>query len=275
MKKITALSFGAGVQSTAILLLIKHHPEVLKHFMGDIPTVAYFADTGSEMQSTYTHLEKCLEWTPIPIEIVSNGRALDSLENLHGISDITYIPWFTKNPDGTKGMLMRKCTSEFKVKPIRQALRKALGYEPKKHIPLDSVNLWLGISIEEASRQAINQDRWINNHYPLVELRWDRTKAAEFSKNLLGYYPSKSRCYHCPFIGDWNDIKTNHPEDFAKGIILDDLSRKLCKNDKNSGLRGEIFLHRSLKPLDEAVNDQISFWHDDDFSLECKGFCGT
>jgi hypothetical protein len=270
---MVVFSFGAGVQSTAILLLLKHHPEVLIHFMGKLPEVAYFADTGTENQSTYDHLEKCKLWSPIPIEIVSKPVALDSLEPTSDRQiPRSLIPYFTLNPDGTKGMLTRKCTSEFKIVPIQKALRDRLGAKPYQRIPIDTVKTWLGISIEEAQRAKLSQVRWIKNLYPLIEIEWSRTKCANYAFEHLGYYPPKSRCYHCPFTSDWADIKREHPEEFARAVFFDNESREITK--RNGVLRGETFIHPSCKPLEIAVSDQLGMW-EGDFALECSGHCGV
>lgn len=71
-----AFSFGAGVQSTALMLLIKHDPKVLLDAVGHLPDKAYFADTGAEPDNVYQHLSKLQGNFPIPLEIVSNGTLL-------------------------------------------------------------------------------------------------------------------------------------------------------------------------------------------------------
>lgn len=58
-------SFGAGVQSTAILLLIKHEPERLIKKIGHLPEHIIFADTGAESQASLDNLEKCRKLSPI------------------------------------------------------------------------------------------------------------------------------------------------------------------------------------------------------------------
>ena len=46
-----AFSFGGGVQSSAIYLMLIHEPWKLLEIMGELPDRVYFADTGAETQS--------------------------------------------------------------------------------------------------------------------------------------------------------------------------------------------------------------------------------
>jgi 3'-phosphoadenosine 5'-phosphosulfate sulfotransferase (PAPS reductase)/FAD synthetase len=58
-------SFGAGVQSTAILLLIKYEPERVISAMGKLPDWIIFADTGAENQEALDNLKRCKTLLPI------------------------------------------------------------------------------------------------------------------------------------------------------------------------------------------------------------------
>lgn len=52
-----AFSFGGGVQSSAIYLMLIYEPKRLFRAMGELPDKVYFADTGAETQTTYDCLE--------------------------------------------------------------------------------------------------------------------------------------------------------------------------------------------------------------------------
>lgn len=84
-----ALSFGAGVQSSALLLLIKHDPQLLIDAVGHLPNKAYFADTGAEPQAIYKHLELMHACSSIPIKVVNNGSLL-SADTQNGIQPRTF-----------------------------------------------------------------------------------------------------------------------------------------------------------------------------------------
>lgn len=266
-----ALSFGAGVQSTALLLLIKHEPEKLINAVGHIPDKAYFADTGAEPEHVYEHLEAMKLISPLPMEVVSNGSILGT-EIQSGIYPRTFPPYFTRNSNGSIGMLMRKCTHEFKIRPLEKAMRRDVGLVPKQRGRSRSVALWLGISIDEATRMTDNKTKLFQNIYPLIELGWDRTTCFNYCLSH-GIKPPKSRCFFCPYVSDWVEIKRNQPKEFIKAVEFDREIRNVVKK----GIKGEVFIHKSCKPLDEAVTNQGHLWegYPDEFNNECAGHCGV
>src|SRR5690349_244824 len=103
---IVAASCGAGVQSTAILLLAVEG-QLRK------PDVAIFADTGWEPSAVYDQVDRLDELaTDAGIEFirVSAGNLRhDSISPEHRYAS---IPYFVRNPDGSEGMGRRQCTSE-------------------------------------------------------------------------------------------------------------------------------------------------------------------
>lgn len=270
----SAFSFGAGVQSTALLLLLKHEPERLIKAVGHLPQKCYFADTGAEPKMVYEHLQKCISWSPIPLNVVSNG-SLMSTEVQNGIQPRTFPPYFTRDREtGKLGMLMRKCTSEFKIVPIERAIRRDIGLVPKQRGKNRSVSLWLRISLEEASRMRDNTTKLFQNIYPLVEMGWDRSRCFAYCQSH-GITPPKSRCFFCPFISDWNEIKRNQPEEFQRAVEFDRQIRNVVKG----GVKGEVFVHKSGRPLEDVVTNQGHLWEkspwEDDFQNECSGHCGV
>lgn len=115
------LSLGAGVQSTTLLLLAAE---------GALPKLdaAIFSDAGWEPKAVYDHLDR-LEATVakpagIPIYRVSNGNLRDDVLNPNKMRS---IPAYTKGPNGELGMLGRKCTQQYKLRPILEQVRLLLG----------------------------------------------------------------------------------------------------------------------------------------------------
>ena len=130
MPLIRALSLGAGVQSTTLALMAAY---------GEIPApdCAIFADTGWEPKAVYDHLDRLEARLPFPVYRVSAGNIRDSIlarRNTTG-GRFASVPWFTLSPSGKKGMGRRQCTSEFKLKPIRQKLRDLAGAVPRQSRP--------------------------------------------------------------------------------------------------------------------------------------------
>jgi 3'-phosphoadenosine 5'-phosphosulfate sulfotransferase (PAPS reductase)/FAD synthetase len=268
-----AMSFGAGVQSTAMLLLVLKEPERAEKIFGQLPNGVYFADPGAESESIYKHLEAMQRLTESTkdapfFRIVRRGSILDPLDlNLRGYArGLSTLPLFTLSPSGKKGMLSRKCTSEYKIKPLQKAIRAECGFKPRSKHP-HAVGLWLGISTDEASRMTHSKVQWMDNLYPLIELGWSRKDCYDYCLSH-GVIPSKSRCYFCPFTADWAVVKAKQPLEFAKAVEFD----KLIRN--SLALSAETFLHRSCKPLEEAVLLKEGFDYDG-FDSECSGHCGV
>lgn len=171
-------------------------------------------------------------------------------------------------------MLLRKCTSEFKIVPIERAIRRDLGMTKGARGKSRSVALWLGISLDEIQRMRDNQTKLMRNIYPLIELGWDRSRCFSYcqSHNIS---PPKSRCFFCPYIRDWGGIKRNQPQEFERAVQFDKEIRNVVKH----GVRGEVFIHQSCKPLAEAVPNQGHLWEkspwEEDFVEECSGHCGV
>ena len=78
--------------------------------------------------------------------------------------------------------------------------------------------------------------------------------------------------YHCPFHSDaeWRHMRDHQPESWAKAVDLDRAPRR-----NGTPLRGDCYLHSSLKPLDEVDlsteedRGQGTLW-----GQECEGMCG-
>ena len=116
---LKVLSYGAGIQSTTLLLM---------SCKGILPKLdcAIFADTGWEPKDVYEHLE----WSKIeaakydiPVHTTratEKGIREDMLYNHLESSGSGFIsvPLRILNNDGTKGLGRRQCTREYKVTPI-------------------------------------------------------------------------------------------------------------------------------------------------------------
>jgi hypothetical protein len=176
------LSLGAGVQSTTLLLMALHGE------LEQIPDCAIFADTGAEPERVYRHLQQ--------LEAVANSRGfpiyrvragnlrLDLLQAASGHSRrVANPPFFVKggNPEDpqSKGALRRKCTEDYKIEVIIQAIRRlVLGLKPRQHVPRGiQVEQWIGISMDEALRIKPARKKYITNRWPLIEKEMTRQAA--------------------------------------------------------------------------------------------------
>ena len=266
----TYLSLGAGVQSSALLVLSCIDDRVPK------PNVAIFADTGDEPEYVYDYLDILTDFgSQHGVEVVKATRGVLSEQTrhskLHGTRSAS-IPLFTKNADGSEGMLRRQCTTDYKIAPIQKKVRELLGYKPRQRIK-ENVRAMLGISMDEMTRMKESNLAWIMNSFPLIDLGLRREHCIEIMKEAGLPEPLKSACVYCPYHSDnhWQWLKDEHPLEFEKAVDFDNLIRDLsAKNVQQTA-----FLHRGRVPLSEVefkVGDKNQV---DMFNNECEGMCGV
>lgn len=275
------LSLGAGVQSSCLYLAA---------LQGEFEPLdaAIFADTHAEPAAVYTWLD-FLEATggnQIPLYRVSAGdlrqHTLASLGTQH--THTSQPPFYVRNPSpeceadaspeqqvtpDKGGMLWRKCTVDFKIAPIRRQMRALL----QEH-GLKRAEQWLGISADEAHRMKGSRVQYITNRYPLVERLWSRPDCLHWLREHDYPEPPKSACYFCPYHshGHWARMKREDPVSFQLAVEFDEALRA---GGRLPGVRGEVYLHRSFRPLREVDFDGTASGQLDLFSPgeECEGVC--
>ncbi len=266
--KLTVLSLGAGVQSTTLALMAAR---------GEIPApdCAIFADTGWEPKAVYDHLDRLEAALPFALYRVSAGNIRDSIvarRNTTG-GRFASVPWFTLDPTGKKGMGRRQCTSEFKLKPIRQKLRELVGAVPRQRLPTDWVNVLIGISTDEISRMKPSRDRWIKNVWPLIDAGMSRQDCVRWMEERQWKAP-KSACIGCPFHSNamWRELRDLHPAEWADAVEVD---RQLRQGNAR-GMKAKEYMHAARVPLDEVDLSTLEERGQGNlFNMECEGMCGV
>lgn len=184
----TILSLGAGVNSTAILALIKQ---------GKIrcPEKIVFADTGCEHPETYQHLEYLKKYFYIDT-VKREGQ------NLYGY-------YFEHKIIPTR--MYRHCTDKFKIQPLKK-------YALQQH----DAHFLIGFCKGEENR-AKDFCLKTNVSFPLIELGLDRADCKRVIKEAGLPIPIKSGCYCCPFTksSGWKWLNRTHPELFDRAVALE------------------------------------------------------
>lgn len=245
--KLRILSLGAGVQSTTILLL-SHH--------GELPKLdaAIFSDTGWEREATYLWLDYLRSIVSIPIITVSGGNVREDMREaqVRGLKKDGFrwanMPFYTRDRETESlGRLRRQCTREYKIEPIRKELRRMLGLIPRQRAPKGAVEQWVGISMDEAHRVwARSPDRMSTIRYPLLDIKpMSRHDCLNWLQRNGYPIPPKSACVGCPFHSnkEWRELNS---DEFKSAAEFDEIIR--CRG----GIRGDIFVNRSCKPLAEV-----------------------
>ena len=272
---LTVLSLGGGVQSSVMALMAGEGA------FDRVPDWAIFADTRWEPPSVYEHIEWLRDRLSFPLHVVDNGRSLredvKALTNHSGSPSYVDIPVYLKGRGGEgDGIGRRQCTDNYKIRPIRRRMRELLGLRPRQRVPAGTtVELWLGISTDEAIRMKPSRDRWIENRYPLIEVGMSRRDCADWWAARYDRPLERSACVACPFQSRqrWVETKRRWPELFAEAVGIDARMRGGLAFAK------EPYLHSLRMPLAEAVAlDEEALGADgqrDGFGNECEGHCGV
>ena len=276
------LSLGAGVQSSVLALLLSRSDPRLLEMGYPKPNIAIFADTGWEPDYVYRHLDWLEQQLTYPFLRVSSGDLKKNLKKGRTVSGHRFIdvPLFTVGEDGNKGMLRRQCTNHYKIAPIYRAVRELAGGQRGRPFPKEiSVEMWLGISLDEVGRMKPSREHWIEHRWPLVDIDMSRQDCmAWFAATYSERHLPRSACVICPYRSDehWLELKQSEPKSYDEAIKFDRWLRSSKKNPVRTILNDRPYLHRSRRPLDSVIKERelglaSAVNH---FNEECDGICG-
>ena len=225
--------------------------------------VAVFADPGHERASTWrtiNYLKELAESKGVPVFIVKNDKLSDIWTNaLIPDSKIGDLPFHTLDEKGKKTTLSKYCTGEYKRDPIRRFLRSET-FAKEMGIPKVSfknpISLWLGYTVDEASRIKASNRKYEIRRYPLaLELRWYREDCINYLKEQQLEWVERSACIFCPYRRDeeYQEMPENEIQraiqfenevNAARGIIT-----------AKEGTQAPLRIHPSLVPLEQRPFD--------------------
>jgi 3'-phosphoadenosine 5'-phosphosulfate sulfotransferase (PAPS reductase)/FAD synthetase len=259
---VNILSLGAGVQSST-LGEMANQGEIEK------PDAAIFADTQWEPKAVYDWLEFLESRWSFPIYRVTAGNLRQDTwdRSKPTTGRVAAIPWHMKMANGDSAMGRRQCTSEYKIAPLRKKIVELMsGKRPK-----NGCILWIGISLDEATRMKDSDVQYVKHKWPLIELNMRRSDCLRWWDKHGLPTPPRSACIPCPFHNnhEWRAIKAD-PIAWADAVAADKQIRNQPK------FTAQQFAHRSLVPLDEVdlstaeERGQLNM-----FENECMGMCGV
>ena len=249
------ISLGWGVQSFTLAAMVA---------LGELEPIdaAVHSDTGFESTLTYEFAKR---WTPwleahgVKVETVkgTNGDLSELFQLTKSGKQISKIPAFTTNDDGSRAIGRRQCTTEWKISPLRRWLQE--------HRENQRVEQWIGISLDEIERTRVSDVKYISNRYPLIEKRMTRSACILWlGKNGIEV-PPKSACIFCPYHNkaQWQIVKATE-SDWELAKKVDELMRLHGKRPN--------YLTAYLVPITELdlstqeENGQMTFF-------DCSGTC--
>ena len=194
----TVLSFGGGVNSTAMILGLYER--------GERPDLILFADTGGEKTSTYEHVGRMDRWVSEHAfgEIITVREERWTLEEeclrSHTLPSIV--------------VGLRSCSDKFKIRPQERYL-KSLGIPQHEK--------WIGFDAGEAHRVVRG------NRYPLIEWGWGRGECIAAIERHGITVPPKSSCFFCPEMSEQEILDLGHsePELLQRALAMERNNSKL------------------------------------------------
>ena len=303
---IRSISYGGGVQSTALLVLAaqgridfplflmanvgedSEHPDTLAY----VRTVAmpYAEKHGIELvmldrkrrdgttETLWSRLmddRPCRDCKGTGNLFVDGGNVDCTVCDGTGGIQSRSLPIPVRMSNGAPGN--RSCTADFKIRVIGKELKRrgASADNP--------ATIGIGISLDEIHRaNARKVDPHERIVYPLVGigeetgLKMTRTDCMRVIREAGIPVPPKSSCFFCPFHRPtaWADLARETPDLFAKSVQLED-----TLNARRDMLgKDHVFLTRFGIPLREAIDTEQELipWADDPADGSCStGWCFT
>lgn len=263
---LTVLSFGAGQDSTALLLHYVYEPSFRARYAPG-RLLVIFSDTGDEHPSTYKHLEetkrfcaeKGIEFAHLTPDLGFHSKSWQSLRGFYNL----------KKTVGSKAF-PKTCTDKLKVQPIY----KFLNHWISQNFGLSSyqkdgikefarahgkIRVLVGIAKGEEKRvadpskeEAVWKRESIEMVYPLLDLELDRKGCQDYIRSVGHSVPAPSNCMLCPFMSEiellW--LWRRHPEDFSDWVRIE--ANKIQNNlhvgeGRNLGVWGRKLLPEKLE----------------------------
>jgi len=250
------LSFGAGMQSTALALMscenaIKGLPI---HPLVPVYDIVVFCDLGMEppwvmKQVEFTRI--ACERAGIQFKVLDAPLYQDFMDNFGERRTIS-IPWWTLSEDGHKSKMPRNCTIDYKVNVISKYVRwEVLGYRKGQRLRDEDKKaheMHMGFGYEEQQRCKESPNPMFVNRFPLVDMKLVRADNYAYIRDVWGLETKASACTFCPFHRNYffQHLKDHQPVEYERLLGVDNLLRD--KNPKPP-MDSDLFISRSRKRI--------------------------
>lgn len=248
---ITAISYGGGVQSTALVVLA-----ATGQLHADVAMFANVGDDSERVETLAYVRDVAIPWAGergfevVEVQAVHRsgphkGEPRTLLGELERPESRSFgIP--VRMSNGAPGT--RRCTDTFKIRVVARELRwrGASSEHPGE--------LMIGISVDEIERARDALDPRHSEYrraYPLLDLGLSRSQCAQVIRDAGLPVPPKSACWFCPFHrpSTWAEMRRDEPELFDRAQHLEDsLNERRARLGKDS-----VWLTRFGRRLSDAV----------------------
>ena len=135
-----------------------------------MPVAAIFADTQDEPDAVYSWLQWLEKQLPFPVHRVTRGNLMEEALRIRHKKDgsgqwaKSLIPAFVLNQDGTRGIMGRQCTWNYKLEQLEKRVRE-IAKIPRGCKEVRAIQ-WIGISLDEVYRMKPAKVQWAQNRWP-------------------------------------------------------------------------------------------------------------
>jgi len=243
MKIINIVSFGAGQNSTAMIIKMFNEREQIDEII--------YSEVGNEMPETYVFLKEFKKWCKTKGLLFTEVKSkLGTIRDYYESKKI--IPY----------RMFRHCTHKFKIVPINKHIRDKYGLKTP-------INMIMGIASDEKHRMdKIRGRKQMTFKFPLVDWNIDREGCIDIIKKEGLSIPVKSGCYFCPFQpkSAWKDLYKKHQELYEDSIEFE-------KNGK-AYPEGTLMGNVTLESFKKALKEQRTLFPEDVSLTKCA-WCHT
>jgi hypothetical protein len=250
--ELSTISYGGGVQSTALLVLAAERKIPFDTFL-----MSNVGDD-SEHPATLTYVREIAApyaaANGITLQMLERRRRDGTPETLMGRlmkPGSRSLPIPVRMSNGAPGN--RSCTADFKIRVVGRWLKAhgATAAHP--------ATVGIGISLDEIQRaNTRTKDEWERVVYPLIGIGIDtglkmrRQDCDQLIRRAGLPVPPKSSCFFCPFHkpAAWSDLHRDRPDLFDRAVELED-----TLNERRTTLgKDPVFLTRFGIPLRDAID---------------------
>jgi len=261
---------------------------------------AIFSDTGEEPAWVYEQVEALSAYrtpegkpgAPILVRwpVDSTGKQVRLGDNLLTGNQrrfatipafIKHVAIWTRNGKNAQGKSKRQCTREFKVEVVERTIRREiLDLKPGQAYRGPRITQLFGLDFSEGGRIVRTKARLAEGvisvgEFPLWDLQWKRKDCTEYITEVWGREVLPSACTFCPLVK--NDfrrlLRDRDPVGHERACAVD---RGLRQPGAAAAkmLDGELYIHRSMVPLEEVNLDVEPSGLTHAMFGDCEGLCG-
>lgn len=252
------LSFGAGMQSTALALMscenafAKTDGKELPYPLVPIYDIVIFCDLGLEpvwVRKQADFVRRACETAGIRYKELDAPLYQDLMRVLErSVLSVSRGGRLTKKDTNPNSHATG--TLDYKVQVISKYVRwELLGY--RKHQRLRDEDkkaheMHLGFSFEEKKRCKESPNPMFVNKFPLVDMMLERKDNYAYIKDVWGLDTKASACCFCPFHRNYffEHLKHNEPSTYGKLLAVDTL---LEENTPKPPTESKLYISRSRK----------------------------